>query len=520
MKVLRLIGICVLIMAVQSSFAQKKDRLKVKSNLGKKGRDSNNEDFQRLLQNVVIKQKKTTIYCDSAHYYKKKNSVKCFGRVKIVDGDSVTITSKYLEYDGNSRQAKLRNNVVFNKLSMATLYTDFLDYSRPLTLAYYYNGGRLVDSINVLTSTKGYYNTSTNLASFKKNVNVTNPDYTLYSDSLQYNSKSKIIFFVAETTVINKDSSRFVYQTGQYDTQRKTSDIQSGIGESKDYTIEAEIYETDQIRNIAKARTNVKMTHKTENLIIYGQASDHFKKLGITKIYNNAYIAKITDNLDTLFITADTLVSIENEDPLKKRLLAYQHVKIFKSDLQGIADSLEYRVSDSVLFFYKKPILWNVGNQMTADSISMQIANNTINKIFMVANAFVISKDTLLNFNQIKGRKMTAEFANSKINRVLVMGNGESIYFALDDKDQLLLGMNKIICSNITIRFKEGKVNNLSFYVQPDANFIPPHELKAEDKLLKGFEWKEKEKPLRKDVVKPRSEKVSFKTEAQKSIKN
>jgi hypothetical protein len=122
--------------------------------------------------------------------------------------------------------------------------------------------------------------------------------------------------------------------------------------------------------------------------------------------------------------------------------------------------------------------------------------------MFLVDNAFVISQDTLQNFNQIKGREMIAEFADRKINRVIVRGNGESIYFALDEEDQAFMGMNKIICSNITIRFKNGRVNNLSFYVKPEARFIPPHELKKDEKILKGFEWRADNKPQRKDVVK------------------
>jgi hypothetical protein len=104
---------------------------------------------------------------------------------------------------------------------------------------------------------------------------------------------------------------------------------------------------------------------------------------------------------------------------------------------------------------------------------------------------------------------MTAEFRNSDINRVLVNGNGESIYFALEEKKidstrsvAITLGMNRIICSDITIRFKEGKVNNLSFYKKPEARFIPPHEWVEEEKQLKGFVWREKEKPLKEDVVK------------------
>ncbi|MEX2233370.1 MAG: OstA-like protein, partial [Cyclobacteriaceae bacterium] len=473
-----------LLVVITTAYGQKRVKLKDADIL--KG----NQRFQRLIGNVVFVQNQTTIYCDSAHFYKRENSLEAFGNVRIIEGDSITITGSRLLYDGDAKTAKLRRNVVFTKLKTATLYTNNLDYVRPTNHAYYFNGGRLVDSINVLTSKKGYYNLNSNLASFKNEVVVTHPDYTMHADSMQYNSRTKDIFFVSETTVIQKDSSRAVYQSGVYNTITKKSDLLEGVGESEDYTIEGDEYDLDAMRNIARVRGNIVMTSKKENLIIYGQASDYFKNKGITKVYNQAFVAKVTDDNDTLFISADTLVSVDSDDPEKKRLLAYHGVKIFKKDLQGIADSLEYRAADSTIYFYKEPVLWTQGNQLTADSISMLIENNTISKMFLVDNAFVISQDTLQNFNQIKGREMTAEFADRKINRVIVRGNGESIYFALDEEDQAFMGINKIICSNITIRFKNGRVNNLSFYVKPEARFIPPHELKKDEKILKGFEWK------------------------------
>lgn len=496
----KLLLVSLLLAVITTSYGQKRVKLEGAdvARSGKKG----DVRYQRLIGNVVFVQNQTTIYCDSAHFYRKENSVEAFGKVRIIEGDSVTITGSRLIYDGDAKTAKLRRNVVFTKLKTATLYTDNLDYARPSNVAYYFNGGRLVDSVNVLTSKKGYYNVNSNLASFKDNVVVTNPDYTMYADSMRYNSRTKDIFFVSETTVINKDSSQMVYQGGKYNTITKVSDLHEGVGESEDYIIEGDEYDLDAIRNVAKVRGNVVMTSKKENLIIYGQASDYFRDQGITKVYNEAFVAKVTEDNDTLYMSADTLVSIDSKDQEKKKILAYHNVKIYKRDLQGIADSLEYRASDSTIYFYNDPVLWTQGNQLTADSISMLIENNTISKMFLVDNAFVISQDTLQNFNQIKGREMTAEFANRKINKVIVQGNGESIYFALDEKDQAFMGMNKIICSNITIRFKDGRVNNLSFYVKPEARFIPPHELKKEDKTLKGFSWQADNKPQREDVVK------------------
>jgi lipopolysaccharide export system protein LptA len=482
-----------------SALAQKKVHLKHADVLKRGGKGD--ERFERLVGNVILVQNATTIYSDSAHLYKKRNSVEAFGHVHIVEGDSIDITGSRLEYDGNTKKAKLRNKVVFTKLATATLYTDNLDFSRLKNLAYYFNGGKLVDTTNTLTSVKGYYNTISNLASFKKDVHVTNPDYTMESDSLQYNSRTKIIYFVTDTKVVDKDSSTFVYNKGFYDTKTKVSDVKKGTGESEQYTIVGDDYDFDGISNVGKVRGNVVMTSKKENLQIHGQASDYFKARGVSKVYNGAYVSKVTEDNDTLFMTADTLVSIDNEDESKKRILAYHNVKIYKKDMQGLADSLEYRPSDSTIYFYKKPVLWSEGNQMTADTIRMLIQHNTISKVYLVANAFVIAQDTLKNYNQIKGRKMTAELANSKIHRVMVTGNGETLYHALTEDNKALMGVNKSVSSKITIRFVDGKVNNLSFYVKPDAKFIPPHELKKDEMTLKGFEWKGDEKPLREDVV-------------------
>lgn len=461
----------------------------------------NGERIDRVIDNVVFVQNTTTIYCDSAWFYKSRNVVEAFGRVRIVEGDSITITARHLEYDGNTKKAKLRNNVVFTKLARARLYTDFLDYDRMANEARYYNGGRLVDSINTLVSRKGYYDATSNFASFKRDVKVTNPDYIMTSDSLRYNAHTKIIYFVTETDVVDKDTNTFNYQSGLYNTLTRTFDSSKGKGRSQNYTIEGDKFFFDDIKKISKVRGNVVMKSLEENMTIYSQASDTYNN-NFAKVYDRAYIAKVTEEGDTLFITADTLVSIDDVDPKKKRLLAYHNVKIFKNDLQGKADSLEYRSADSILYFYNKPVLWSDGNQMTADSISMLIENNSISKIFMDFNSFVISQDTSQNFNQIKGRKMIADFRKGKLNKVFVNGNGESIYFALDEKTGLLTGMNNVLCSNIIIRFRDGKVSNISFIKQPDGNFIPPHEITEENTRLTDFKWRADERPIKSDVVK------------------
>lgn len=470
--------------------------------------------FERLLGNVAFEQNTTKITCDSAHLFKKDNRLEAFGHVHITD-DSVDITSVRLDYDGNNKMAKLRQQVVFEKIGVAKLYTDFLDYDRLSNKAKYFNGGKLVDTANTLTSKRGYYDVKTNLASFKTEVVGVNKENTLASDTLQYNSKTKIVYFRALTKLVDKEGKTAVYERGIYDTRKKTSTLSEGEMETPSYKVIADHYDIDDYRKLYKVKGHVIMTSKNENLLVFGDDGFYDKKKGISKVWNNSYVAKIDEAGDTLFLSADTLVSIESQEPRKKRLLAYHNVKIFKSDMQGRADSLAYINADSTLFFYRDPILWNKENQMTADSIRMLLRNKKIDRIYMVNNSFVASIDSLKNFDQIKGRKMTTYFKDKNIDHVIVEGNGESLYYALEEKlvkkDSMLLkityltGMNKMICSNIRINFKNGKINNVNSYVKPDASFFPPHQIEEKDRKLKGFSWREALRPKKKDVVKKSS---------------
>jgi lipopolysaccharide export system protein LptA len=508
MKVSYLLSIALTCLAI-SAQAQKTIKLKQADKIV--GKTVNGERFDWVVGNVIFTQNQTTIYCDSAKRNKKNNTIEAFGNVRITDGDSVTVTSRSLTYDGNKRIAHLRKNVVFHKLKTATLYTDFLDFDRIKNKATYFNGGKLVDSTSTLTSRKGYYDMNNNMASFKTNVVGVSDDYTLNSDTLQYHTKTKIIYFRDKTTVLDAEGKTATYTSGFYDTQYKVSSLHKGVIETQSYTMVGDNYFLDDKKLFYQAIGNMVMTSKEENMIIYGDRGDYYKSKGIIKVYENCYLAKIDEAGDTLFLGADSLISIESKDPKKKRLLAYHHVKIFKTDMQGVADSLAYVASDSMMYFYKDPVLWNTGNQMTADSIRILLRNKTVDKIIMINNSFVASQDSLMNFNQIKGRLMTAHFKEKKIHHVDVLGNGQSLYYATEEKElkdstailkiTFLTGVNKIECSNMKINFIEGKINNITFLKNPDASFIPPHELKEDQRVLKGFLWRGKDRPQKQDVV-------------------
>ena len=480
-----------------ASFGQDKVKYKAEGNMEVFKR--NGEKVTRLVDRVVFTQKTTTIYCDSAFFYRKTNSMEAFGRVRIVD-DSVTITSRELYYDGNARQAKLRNNVVYIK-GYNRLTTDNLDYDMDAEISHYFGGGKLRDTTNTLTSKIGYFYAKQHYADFEKDVVLIAPDYTLKSNVLHYNTRTKVATTPGKTEIITENGETTLYADGgEFRTQLDQSLFVDGQVETPNNYLEGDDLFFDQKTKYYKAIGHVKLIAKEKDVIITGDEGYNDEAKQLSKIYGNPVMKRIMDE-DTLYISADTLVYIESNVDSLKRILAYNNVKLFKTNLQGLSDSAAYYLSDSLIYMYHDPILWSDNSQVEGDTIRIEIQKGTIHKMYLRKHAFLSSQDTVLNFNQIKGRDMTAYFLKGRINEVDVNGNGEVIYYALAEGDSITMGLNRILCSNLKLRFDKKTIRNISAYVKPEARFIPPHEFTVAVQKLDGFKWQGEFRPTLSQVL-------------------
>ncbi|EMR03246.1 OstA-like protein [Cesiribacter andamanensis] len=455
-----------------------------------------------LVGNVVIRQPGTTIYADSAQVRRAENQAEAYGRIRVEEGDSITITSKSLVYEGNTGTAFMTRDVVYRD-GATVLYTDNLEFNKFTGISSYHSGGRMVNNENTLTSRRGVFNRPANSASFYSKVVLRSPDATIYSDTLHYNTLTGQATFVGFTRVVRADGTVTEGNDGLvYNTQSERGAVLQGFIENEDYIITGTRLGYDRQRELFTAKGNVTMTAKDQQVIILGTEAYYDKKTGITRIWGRPLMKRPVQQ-DTLFMSADTMMAIEHELEAKKRLLAWGGVKIFKQDLQGVADSMAYRLADSLLFFYRQPVLWNQQNQLTGDTINLQIRNNTVDRMRLLQNGFVISRDTLGDYNQVKGRLITAFFRDDELSQVAVNGNAESIYFVLEETDSVMvqMGMNRITCANMLINFANRQVRQIRFYQQPDATFVPPHELKEPDTRLSGFVWQEERRPSLADVL-------------------
>lgn len=455
-------------------------------------------DVRILKGNVIFKQGDAFMYCDSAYQYMDRNSLDAFGHVKIDQEPTMILTGNTLHYNGNTKLAKVKGNVVFKDGKM-TLTTDQLNYNLNTKVGSYTTGGKIVDDKNVLTSEKGYYFSKSKYFGFKDSVTLVNDNYTIECDTLEYSSATKVSYFKGPTNIKTKDGNLYA-EDGEYNTITGQSYFSKRAAlDNEKYNLLGDSLHYNEELKIGYARGDVELTLKQSGIIIYADIGTFNEKSGISKSYGNTMM-KYAMGRDTMYLIADTLISIQDSQNLK-RLDAFYNVRIYKSDMKAKCDSMSYLVTDSMILYYDDPVIWADASQITGEEIKVQLANSAMDKMYVTENAFMVSVDSLQNYNQIKGTDMIAHFDTSDLYRLDVNGNGQSLYYALEN-DTALVGLNKTICTNMVIKLDSSKVKYINFLQKPDATFIPPQKIVETDNQLNGFMWRKEEEPLFEEFAK------------------
>ena len=210
--------------------------------------------------------------------------------------------------------------------------------------------------------------------------------------------------------------------------------------------------------------------------------------------------AMLAEKRDTLYLHADTIRGIFDTTGTIKRVDAWYKVKFFRTNLQGICDSLHMAMADSSVTMYREPVLWSDSNQLTADSIRLLMRNGEADSLKMYGEAFIVSRDDTNRYNQIKGRSVLAKFLNNELYKILVIGNAQTIYYAREE-NRTLIGVNVVVSSDMLIFLKESKVTDITVIEKPEAHTYPEKDLPENERFLKNFKWLDKARPKNKDDI-------------------
>lgn len=574
-------------------------------------------DYQILQGDVRFRQDSAYMYCDSAYFYEKSNSMDAFGNVRVEQGDSLYLFGDSLFYDGNTGLARLRNNVrlIHNDV---VLYTDHLDYSRFQDEAHFFDEGVIVNPDNHLRSVVGWYYPSTRRAIFLDDVQLRHYDYAaerpevnvdLQSDyydeddirMMQLASESDAVVsdtvpadlsatiadtmatpadlsaIVADTlitpadsllvdtlslaqhsdtiaplptspharenlipldtlleriepphaslapdddvitpqTILYSDTLHYNLLSGQadlYGPSRIVSDSSLVLTQRGYYNTksdEAALSDRPQIFNPGRFATGdsafycnrmgfgeffgkIEVCDTLQQVKLTGEYAYYNDSLESVLVTDNALAMEFSSR-DTLYMHADTLRGFVIDTV--RYMSAFYNVRYYRTDLQGVCDSLIYNARDSMATFIGNPVMWNGAYQITGDSIFVVMTDEGVDRVLVHDNAFLVQQKDTIHYDQISGKELICYFDSSQIQRMDMSGNIQIIFYP-EESDKSLIGLNQVIGNYLSVWFKNQKMDHLSIWPEPIGSFVPMPLITDDILYLSNFRWMQYLRPL------------------------
>lgn len=439
--------------------------------------------------------------CDSARFYKDDNTFNAYGHVRMVQGDTLTLTSDTLLYNGPMMQAHAQGHAVLTHRK-TKLVTSVIDYDRLEGVGFYPQNGTLYDEDNVLNSDYGQYTPALNEAIFKDNVVLNNPKFELKTNELYYYSDTKVARIISETNIVSADST-FVYALrGEYDTKTGQANLTERSHVYKDMRdIVGDSLYTDNATGVSEAFGNVVLTDVENRCMLTGDYCRYEEKTG-TALATDRAVCYEFSGPDTLYVHGDTLKMVtynQNTDSLYRDLFAYHKVRMYRRDFQGVCDSLVSHERDSCTYMYGQPILWNEEQQVFGEEIRIYNNDSTIDWIHIINQAMTIEKIDSVSFNQVASKEMFCYFVDGVIEHNNAKGNVYVCYF-MEEDDGSRIGMNYTETPDLNLYMENKKVSKI-WMSTPTGVMYPPFAIPEERRYLAGFAWFDYIRPKDKDDI-------------------
>ena len=468
-------------------------------------------DAQILRGDVIFRHDEALMYCDSAYFFDQQNSLHAFSNVRFVQGDTLFGYGDALYYDGNTKIARIRNNVKLVHFE-TVLTTDSLNYNRKQNLAYYFSGGEIVDSLNTLTSVWGQYHPQSKQSEFRHDVVLVNPNFTLTSDTLKYNTESHIADIVGPTTIVYEEETTILSTNGQYNTETEQSQLydRSQVIHSDGKTMTGDTIFYDKKIGFGRVWGNMEMRDSAQMATLYGNYGEMFEEDSRGFATDSALMVDWSDEEDYGYMHADTLFTEDVHyvfkdslsldtigiDTVYKRIRAHHGVRLYRTDLQAVCDSLVYNDLDSVMTLYTDPVCWNEHNQISADSIEIFMKNGKVDYAKGTGAALTVKQEAVDYFDQLSGKVMFAYIRDGELRQVDVSGNAETIFYPKEDNGEFI-GMNTTQSSNVQIFFVNQEVEHVLFTTATNGTLYPLDQVPSGADKLHAFFWATQERPLK-----------------------
>lgn len=459
------------------------------------------QSAQRLSGNVVLMHKGMTMFCDSAMLYEQSQTFNAFGHVKIVQGDTLTLTGDRLHYDGETLIAEMRFNVIMTHRNQK-LYTDSLYYDRLYNMGYYEEGGKLIDGKNQLTSDWGEYHTDTRQATFNYNVELINDRFKLITDTLHYDTQTKWAEVVGASNIYSNADTLYT-EHGFYNSDNEQVKLyKRSKAYGRNRIMEGDTVYYDKKTGVMEAFQNVSCLDEKNKNLLTGDYAWYNELTGEAIATKNALARDFSQGKDTLYFHADTLhmYSYNLETDSAYRVLhAYFHARAYREDVQAVADSMMFHSAQKKITLFRDPIAWSDQRQIVGEEINVYLNDSTIDSVYVDRQALMIEKLDSTHFNQVGAQQMRTYFVKGEVSENRAVGNVMVVNYPLE-KDSTIIYQNYVETAEARMFMKDRKLKKI-WAPASHGFFYPIGMAPAERTRLEGFAWFDYIRPISPDDV-------------------
>ena len=453
------------------------------------------DQYQVLVGDVVFRKNDMYMYCDSAHFYETSNSFDAFSNVRMEQGDTLFVYADELNYDGATELAVLYADAG-KKVRLINrdvqLSTDVFNYDMPGEVGYYEVGGTLTDASNTLESLEGEYHPNTKEAYFHFDVRLNSVNgadtLRLFSDSLNYNTTTHVATLVSPTQIINADGTIYS-SSGNYNTDTGIADLYSRslVVTNRGNTLTGDTLFYDRAAGIGEAFGNMVLTDSARQSSLHGDYG-FYNELADSAFVTGRALAKEYSKRDTLYLHGDTIYAYLDRSDSTRVTNVYHRVRFYRSDMQGLCDSLSTTERDSMLYMYRHPVVWTGDRQVFGNVIHVHFNDSAPEWAKLPEFGFMAEHLGEDCYQQIAGNEMTAWFNDSTLRRLYVEGNVQLIMFPLEN-DSTVNKYAYVESSIMDSWYVNNDIEKITFTPATTAKVVPLYLAKKGSYFLQQFKW-------------------------------
>lgn len=515
-----------------------------------------NESLAQVRGNLVelLDKEKNLLRTNFLDFYTKDSIGYFYEGGSVLDKSKNYIESMNGSYDAKLKKFKFYVNVRI-KADSVIMKTDSVAYETNKALFTFLGNVHAWRDSSYLRADNGWYNRENEQFNFYKNAYIYTKDQEVWADDIFYDRnkgfsilKNNIqIVDTSQSTMFFADSARYVSKPMSFTLYKDPSAAYYSVEEGKADTLflradtlkyYSKAFSEIDSATVAQAKERVELSAKDPFQTIVDAIESNKKRPSSKKAVNNnvtqtsnstktdvkqeaAVDTLSAKNLDTLSVPTPKVDSVKKfsfSDTTTIRFVqGFHNVKMHRSNIQGLCDSLVFSSLDSMARLYGKPILWNEENQFTADSMQFVVSGKSLTKAELLSSAYVISKEDSVHFNQIKSTDIIGYFKKNDIYRFDALG-GVSLMFFIEE-DSVITTMNQKECRVMKGLIKDRKIQKIQYVQDVKSDAFPVYNLPINKQRLKGFNWSPEKRPKDRFAVCNRRIKLSEKAAALKEEK-